>query len=374
VRAVRGRHAAARADNRLNPPRASDLSMPAERIDVHTHIIPATWPDFRAKFGYGGWPRIEHTAPRRARMAIDAHFFREIEDNCWDPAVRLDECDAAGVSLQVLSTIPVMFSYWAPAPAALEMARLLNDHLAGIVASHPDRFAGLGTVPLQEPDLAIAELERCVRELGMTGIQIGSHVAERNLDDPGIVAVLEAAEALDAAVFVHPWDMLSPERMTRYWFPWLVGMPAELALAIGSVILGGVLDRLPRLRLMFAHGGGAFPGILGRIEAGFRARPDLVATATETDPRTQILRITVDSLVHDPAAFRYLLDLLGPERIALGTDYPFPLGEIQPGVLIDSIAELTPAARAELFAGTANRFLGRARVAQAILSAPVPPP
>jgi aminocarboxymuconate-semialdehyde decarboxylase len=331
------------------------------KVDVHTHILPKRWPDLRARYGYGGFVRLEHHAPRRARMLVDDTFFREISDTCWDAAARLEACDRDGVRVQVLSTVPVMFSYWAEPAHALELSRLLNDHIAATVAAHPGRFAGLGTVPLQAPDLAVAELERCVRELGLAGVQIGSHVNEWNLDHPALFPVFQAAEELHAAVFVHPWDMLGRERMTKYWLPWLVGMPAETALAICCVIFGGVLERLPRLRICFAHGGGAFPGTIGRIESGFRARPDLCAVDNPVNPRAYLGRFYVDSLVHDAEVLRHLLKLIGAERIALGSDYPFPLGEACPGQLIESLPELLPDTRDALLAGTALEFLGLQR-------------
>jgi len=327
------------------------------RVDLHTHILPPAWPDFAARSGYGGWVRLEHHAPCRARMLIDGTLFREIEDTCWSPARRLEDCDRDGVAVQVLSTVPVMFSYWARPEHALDLARFLNDHLAGVVAAHPRRFIGLGTVPLQAPDLAVAELARCVGDLGLAGIQIGTHVGERNLDHPDLFPVLAAAERLGAAVFVHPWDMLAPERMRKYWLPWLVGMPAEAALAICAVIFGGVLERLPRLRIGFAHGGGAFPAIAGRIARGFAVRPDLVAVDNPHPPERYFRRFYVDALTHDAETLRALLRLHGAERVALGSDYPFPLGEERPGALIAALPELDPAARARLLGGTALEFL-----------------
>lgn len=289
--------------------------------------------------------------------------FREVESNLWDPNRRIEECERCGVAVQVLSTVPVMFSYWARPEHALDLARILNEHLATIVRDHPSRFVGLGTLPLQAPDLAQRELERCVRELGLVGVQIGTHVNGRNLDDPWVFPVLEAAAELGAAVFVHPWDMLGGERMERHWLRWLVGMPAETSVAICSVLLGGVLERLPRLRIAFAHGGGAFPGTLGRIERGFRARPDLCATAARRSPREALGTFYLDSLVHDADALRLLLRQVGVGRVALGSDYPFPLGEDRPGELIDSMEELTPAERERLLAGTALEFLGLERSA-----------
>lgn len=331
------------------------------KIDIHTHILPEKWPDLRERYGYGGFVRLEHHRPRCARMLIDDKFFREVSDNCWDPARRLEECDRDGVSVQVLSTVPVMFSYWAKPADGLDLARLLNDHIATVVQMNPGRFVGLGTLPLQAPDLAVAELERCVRELGFAGVEIGSHVNDWNLDHPSLFPVFEKAQELGAAVFVHPWDMIGASRMQKYWLAWLVGMPAEASLAICSLIFGGVLERLPRLRIAFAHGGGAFPGTLGRIEHGFQVRPDLCAVDNPVSPRSYLRRIYLDSIVHDAETLRFLLKLMGAERIALGSDYPFPLGEAVPGRLIESLTDLPPATRERLLSGTALEFLGLKR-------------
>ena len=330
-------------------------------VDLHTHILPPDLPDPGALYGCGGFVHLDRAGapPGRGRMMLDGRLFREVPDTTWDAARRLEECDRAGVDVQVLSTVPVMFSYWAEPAHGLDLGRRLNDHLAATVAAHPKRFAGLATLPLQAPDLAVRELERAVRDLGLDGAQIGTHVNGANLDDAALFPVFEAAQDLGAAIFVHPWDMLAPERMRRFWLPWLVGMPAELALAIASVLFSGLLERLPRLRLAFAHGGGAFPGTIGRIEHGFEARPDLCAVATRTPPRAQARRIYVDSLVHDAEALRGLLRLFGPDRVALGSDYPFPLGEAAPGGLIRSMDDLDAATRARLLGGTALEFLGR---------------
>jgi aminocarboxymuconate-semialdehyde decarboxylase len=293
----------------------------------------------------------------------DGKFFREIESNCWDPHARLKDCDAHQVDVQVISTVPVMFSYWAKPEHCLELSRFLNDHVASVVAKAPKRFVGLGTLPLQSPELAVRELERCVRELGLAGVQIGSHVTTEthdwNLDAPELFPVFEAAERLGASIFVHPWDMMGEKRMQKYWLPWLVGMPAEVSLAICSMIFGGVLERLPKLRVAFAHGGGSFPATLGRIEHGFEARPDLCAVDNPHHPRKYLKRFYVDSLVHDRQTLKFILELFGAERIALGTDYPFPLGENKPGKLIDSMSELSRETKDRLLSGTALEWLGK---------------
>jgi aminocarboxymuconate-semialdehyde decarboxylase len=306
------------------------------KIDLHTHILPHDWPDLKEKYGYGGFVQLDHYKPCCAKMMIDGKAFREIKSNCWDTSERIKECDATGVTMQVLSTVPVMFSYWAKPEDALDLSRFLNDHIAEAVANSPDRFAGLATLPMQSPDLSVRELERCMKDLGMRGVEIGSHINDWNLDNQNLFPFYEAAEELDAAVFVHPWDMMAKDKMPKYWLPWLVGMPAETTLAICSMIFGGVLERFPKLKVCFAHGGGSFPFTIGRIEHGFNVRPDLVAVDSKVNPRNYLGKVWFDSLVHDPHALRYLVDLAGRDKVALGSDYPFPLGEHHPGKLIES--------------------------------------
>ena len=302
-------------------------------IDIHTHILPEKIPNFRRKFGYGGFIHLDHHQPCRARMMMDDKFFREVEDNCWDAETRMREMGQQYVDVQVLSTVPVMFSYWAEPKDALEVSMFLNDHIADIVHRYPQRFIGLGTIPMQEPELAIKELERC-KEIGLKGIEIGTHVNDWNLDAPPLFSIFEACQKLGMAVFIHPWDMMGKEKMNKYWLPWLVGMPAESSLAICSLIFGGVFERLPDLRVAIAHGGGSFPATLGRIQHGFDVRPDLCAIDNPIAPQAYIGKFWIDSLVHDKAMLDYVLKMFGPEKIALGTDYPFPLGELQPGKLI----------------------------------------
>ncbi len=311
------------------------------RVDIHTHILPPEIPDFSRRFGYGGFISLQQCGCCEADMIKDGKVFRRIGHNTWDPGIRLEECDRHGVRVQVLSTVPVMFSYWARPADALEVNRFLNDHIAETVARHPDRFIGLGSLPMQDLSLAIPELERCIKVLGLAGVEIGTHVEGRNLGDPYFEPFWEAAARLDAAIFVHPWDMLCPERMEKYWLRWLVGMPTETALAIATMMMGGVFERHPRLRVAYAHGGGAFPGIWGRIRHGFNVRPDLCAVDNPTPPEQYLGRFYVDALVHDPHMLLQLKRLIGSDKIALGTDYPFVLGEHVPGKLIENTPDLT---------------------------------
>src|SRR4029077_4515284 len=341
------------------------------KIDLHTHILPRNWPDLDQKYGYPGFVRLEHSDACSARMMIGDRVFREINDNVWNAERRIEDMDSSGVSIQVLSTVPVMFSYWAKPRDALDLCRLLNDDIAEIVRQYPSRFVGLGTISLQDVDLAAQELTRCVRELGLRGVEIGTHVDPndhchgpdcRNLDHPSLDVLWKTVQDLKAAIFVHPWDMMGKERMQKYWLPWLRGMPAEIALAMCSMIFGGVFERFPKLRVAFAHGGGAFPGTIGRIEHGFHVRPDLVAIDNKTNPRkylangTTPARFFVDSLVHDADAVKMLIKLFGAERVALGSDYPFPLGETKPGQLIESM-KLSAKEKGYVLSGTAREFL-----------------
>jgi aminocarboxymuconate-semialdehyde decarboxylase len=285
-------------------------------------------------------------------------FFREIEHNCWSGEQRIKECDEHQVRIQVLSTIPVLFNYWAQPEHGLETSRYLNDHIAQVVAAHPKRFIGLGTIPMQHTGYAVKELERCVNELGFAGVQIGSNVNQENLNEKKFDEVWAAAVALDACIFIHPWEMMGREQTQKYWLPWLVGMPAETTRAICSMIFGGVFERFPKLRVAFAHGGGAFPFTIGRIEHGFNERPDLVAIDNAVNPRTYFGKIYFDSLVHDAKALQYLVEIAGEDYVCLGTDYPFPLGELQPGKLIESM-HWGNSLKEKLLWSNAEKWLGR---------------
>jgi len=337
------------------------------KIDIHTHILPENWPDLNAKYNERGFATIEHHKPSCARMMIDNKLFREIQDSAWDAEVRLHDCNNTGVDMQVLSTVPVMFNYWAKPEHTHDLSRYLNDHIAGVVKDYPGKFIGLGTLPMQDTKLAVKELERCMKDLGLAGIEAGTHIHGRDLDDERIFEIFQACEEMGAAVFIHPWDMLGKDRMGKYWLPWLVGMPAETSLAICSMIFGGVFEKLKNLRVCFAHGGGSFPFTLGRIEHGFNVRPDLVQTKNKVNPREYLGRFYLDSLVHDEMALEFLVSLMGEDRIVMGSDYPFPLGEHKPGRLIESMAEFNPVVKEKLLWKNAAEFLGLGELIKAKL-------
>jgi aminocarboxymuconate-semialdehyde decarboxylase len=306
------------------------------KIDIHTHIIPEHLPRWSKKFGYGGFIHLEHHKPCCARMMKDDEFFREIQSNCWDPDVRVTDCNHHHIDVQVLSTIPVLFSYWAKPDDCLDVSRFLNDHIASVVERYPSRFVGLGTIPMQAPELAIREIERC-KKIGLKGIEIGSNINDINLNEPQFFPIYEAAEELGMSLFVHPWNMMGTKQMDKYWLPWLVGMPAETSRAICSMIFGGVFERFKSLKVAFAHGGGSFPSTIGRIEQGYRVRPDLTALDNDVNPRDYLGKFYVDSLIHDPSFLKFVIDLLGEDRVMIGSDYPFPLGEDVPGEIITEL-------------------------------------
>ena len=327
------------------------------KIDIHAHTLPRDWPDLARKYGDARFPVIHHTDDGRHRIYKDGRFFREIWSKTWDAQERIDDYARFGVQVQVISTVPVMFSYHAKPQHALELHQALNDHMAETCRAFSRNFAALGTVPLQSPRLAVQELERCMDQLGLQGVQIGSHVNDWNLDAPELFEFFQAASDLGAAILVHPWDMMGAASMPKYWLPWLVGMPAEQSRAACCLVFGGVLERLPKLKICMAHGGGSFPYTIGRIEHGFNMRPDLVATDNPRNPREYLGRLYFDSWVADDRALRYLLDTCGVSQVMLGTDYPFPLGEQQPGAGIASLG-LTETEQARVYHGTALEWLG----------------
>ncbi|GAA4710066.1 amidohydrolase family protein [Phytohabitans rumicis] len=334
-------------------------------VDVHTHVVPKGWPDLSVEAGGTGWPWLRLDSEREAMIMVGETEFRPIGANCWDPPTRLSDMDDDGVDVQVVSPTPVFFSYERPAAQAIKVARIFNDLTLECATAGGPRLVPFCQVPLQDPDAACAELDRCLAA-GHAGVEIGNHVGDRDLDDPGIVAFLRHCAEVGAPVFVHPWDMPDGPRLDRWMARWLTGMPAETHLSVLAMILGGVFDEVPEtLRLCFAHGGGSFPFWLGRADNAWHRRGDVVRGGSAFPPSHYIGRFCVDTVVFDPAALRLLVSVVGEDHVLLGSDYPYPLGERPAGQVIRKADFLTDAQREKLLSGNAHRFLG--------LTGPTPP-
>jgi aminocarboxymuconate-semialdehyde decarboxylase len=325
-------------------------------IDIHNHFFPSSWPDLAARFGTPDWPWIKHTEPGKAEIMVGEKLFRHIYSACWDPEVRLQEMDRDGVDMQIISATPVLFAYERPVEQARDCAQLFNDAALELCGRGKGRLKSFCQVPLQDTDAACEELSRCMRA-GHLGVQIGNHVGSRNLDDAGIVTFLQHCADEGAAVLVHPWEMFGRERMPRYMMPWTVGMPAETQLSVAALILSGAFDRLPRtLRICFAHGGGSFAFLLGRMENAWHHHP-VARGECEHAPSHYLDRFYVDSAVFDQRALQFLVGTMGAGRVMLGSDYPFPLGEERVGELIRR-SDLQERVKNRLLGGNATRFLG----------------
>jgi aminocarboxymuconate-semialdehyde decarboxylase len=328
-------------------------------IDLHSHFFPREWEDLGKRFGTPDWPWMKHLGGDKAMVMLGEREFRPVTSACWDAGRRLEEMDRDGVDLQVMCSTPVLFAYARPPAQALYCAQLFNDAGLELAARGKGHLKTLCQVPLQDTDAACKELSRAMKA-GHLGVQIGNHVGNRDLDDEGIIAFLQHCAAEGAAVLVHPWDMMGGARTSRWMMGWTVSMPAETQLSIVALILGGGFDRLPgNLRICFAHGGGSFAFLLGRLENAWRNR-DVARGIAKEPPSRYLERFYVDSAVFDPRALRLLIEVMGEERVMLGSDYPFPLGEQRVGKLIRDMESLQPAARKKLLADNARRFLGLA--------------
>jgi aminocarboxymuconate-semialdehyde decarboxylase len=306
------------------------------KIDMHTHILPPEMPNWTEKYGYGDFIWLRQTENAGLADMMKGHeFFRTIEENCWNAEMRIKDYEKYNTQVQVVCTIPVMFSYWAEPEDCLDLSRFLNDHIADLQSRYPKNYVGLGTVPMQDSQLAIQEMHRLKNELGIVGIQIGSNVNDKNLSDSDLFPIFKEADELGLAIMIHPWEMMGFHKMEKYWLPWLVGMPAETSRAMCSLIFGGVLERLPNLRFLLSHAGGSFIPTIGRIEHGFNCRPDLVQIDNKRNPREYLGKFWTDCITHDIDFLKYILTQLPSDKICLGTDYPFPLGDLEIGKFIE---------------------------------------
>jgi aminocarboxymuconate-semialdehyde decarboxylase len=321
-------------------------------IDVHSHYVPKGWPDLGP-----GTPHLKIETERDAVIMLGDKEFRRIQSDCWDADVRRKDMDADGVRAQVVSPTPVFFSYASDVAQATRIARIMNDLALEICAPAPGRLLPMCQVPLQDPDAACAELDRAMAS-GHVGVEIGNHVGDQDLDAMSIVTFLQHAASLNAPVFVHPWDMPSSPRLNRWMAQWLVGMPAETHTSVLAMILGGVFDQVPdTLKICFAHGGGSFAFWLGRMENAWHKRHDVIGTS-EYPPSHYLGRFYTDSVVFDERALRLLVDTVGADKVVVGSDYPYPLGERPAGGVVRDAGFLDETTRAKILEGNARTFLG----------------
>lgn len=296
-------------------------------VDVHTHVIDPGLPELGP-----GLPWVERTGPDRALITLDGRVYREIDHRSWSPAARLRDMDAEGIAVQVVSPIPVTLCHDAPLEGAIALSRAQNGFLAGFVAEEPGRFLALGAVPLQAPDLAAAELRRCVRDLGFLGAEIGTQAGGRELSDPFFAPLFAAADELGAVLLVHPVDRTIDPRLARLGLGFGLGMPGETAVAGAALLVDGTLDRAPNARIVLAHGGGSLPSVLPRVARGqLIAAPD---TATEDLAVTRARQMWSDSLTYDVDSLRLAVTRFGADHVVLGTDYPFAARETPPGAVL----------------------------------------
>jgi aminocarboxymuconate-semialdehyde decarboxylase len=325
------------------------------KVDFHTHIISEEFLNLAEKYGDDRFPVLEKTCDCGAKIMIKGNKFRDLTSNAWDVEDRIKDMDNEGIDIQVLSPIPVTLSYWAEPEHGLEMAQFQNDFIASITKEHPQRFIGLGTVPLQDIDLAITEMERAVNELGLKGLQIGSNVNGKNLDDESLDRFFQAANELGVPLFVHPWATLGGERMPRHNFMYMVGMPSETALAAGSIIMSGMLDKYPNLKICFAHGGGSLPYLLPRMDKGWGVWPQI--RKTEKPPSHYAKLLYYDSLVYDENNLQFMINRFGVDQIIAGSDYPFLLREAPSGKVVDRLTTLNEEEKAKIHGFNALDFL-----------------
>jgi aminocarboxymuconate-semialdehyde decarboxylase len=325
-------------------------------VDVHAHVVPEEFPVYAGKHLEVAWPSTCSAGCGHRHIMLRGQVFRTVSDECWDAEKRLAKMDEAGIDLQALSPMPELLSYWFDADDGTSIAHFVNDAIAGMVDKEPTRFCGLGMLPLQSPERAVLELEALMRDGRFKGVEIGTNVNGIPIGDPRFDPVFEAAERLDAAVFVHALHPTGDDRLVGpSLLKALVSFPCETAFAAAGLFTGGILARYPNLRIAFSHGGGALASVLPRLQFGW-SKLDAIRRLSPVSPREAARRCYYDTLVYDPGALRAIGDAFGTSQLVLGTDYPFEIQETDPvGALLSAgfSADETEAIRS----GNARRFL-----------------
>jgi aminocarboxymuconate-semialdehyde decarboxylase len=304
-------------------------------VDVHTHAIDDGLPDLSQDYPHDQWPSVERTSETDAVLMFGGVPYRRIDHRCWSAEARLADMDREGVAIQVLSPIPVTFCYQASAAGAAELASAQNEFFARIVHGHPTRFAALGAVALQDPDGAVDEMRRCMRGQGFLGVEVGTQVDGLELADPRLDRFFAVANELGALVLVHPSDQDLSPRVTDLGIGFGAGMPTETALAAAALIVGGALSRRPTVRICLAHGGGALPALIGRLDKGALIA-GLRADSAEL-PSRLATQMWCDSLTYDRRTLEAAIEVFGRDHVVFGSDYPFPA---MPAPIDDIVTDL----------------------------------
>lgn len=270
---------------------------------------------------------------------------------------RLADMDAMGVDIQVMSVSPYHLFFWAQGDLGIGAFHMINDDLAAVVEAHPDRFVGLGAVPLQDMSAAVAELRRCVDELGFGGVEISTHVEGEEVSSARLEPFWETAEELEAVVFIHPTGFTHPDRFTEHYFFNTIGHPLEETISVGRLIFDGVMERHPELKVVLAHGGGYLPMYAGRFDHAYQARAD-VRHGLPRPPSEYLSMFYFDTMVFEPDQLAFLASRYGADHLLLGTDYPYDMGETDPLGLIGKVEGLTPDEVGMVTGGNAARLLG----------------
>ena len=306
-------------------------------IDIHTHVVPHDFPAYVGHHPDVPWPSMRAAKPCHRHVVISSRVYRTVSNQAWDIDVRLGDMDRLDVGRQVLSPMPELLSYWLEPADGATLARYLNETLANMVTRAPNRFSALGAAPLQDVDAAIRELEFAVGTLGLAGIEVGSNVGGVPIGDPRFFPFFEAAEACDAAIFVHP---LRPAGMDRLVGPasleQIVAFPGEIGLAAASLITGGLLKRFPRLRIALSHGGGAIQTLLPRMQFSWESQ-EALREAIPVAPVDAARTLYYDDLLYSTTAIRALIETVGEDRVMIGTDYPFAIMDPDPAARVAAL-------------------------------------
>ncbi|SEM48611.1 aminocarboxymuconate-semialdehyde decarboxylase [Bosea lupini] len=327
-------------------------------VDIHAHVVPARFPAYLKGPAPKGWPAMAEAQPCHRHVVIDGRTYRTVSDRCWDVPKRLADMEEMGLSLQAISAMPELMSYWMNAADADELLRYVNDQIAVMVAESGGRLVGLGALPLQDMDRALAALERLMCDPGFVGVQVGSNVNGRPIGAPDFDPFFAVAEELGAAVFVHAVRPCGQERLVGPGqLQQVLAYPGDVGLAAASVICSNLVLRRPRLRIAFSHGGGTLGLLLPRLEEGRRVFPAL-QESIEASPTEQARHLFYDALVYDEPTLQHLVRLFGETQVMIGTDYPFNFHERRPVARIEA-AFADEALRVRLLRDNAATFLGR---------------